>query len=103
MAALALTLAGTASAAVKRGAFTGSVAQGDYASLSVTVAPKSRCTILVVYKTGASRAKGLGAKSGTTITWRWRVGSNTTPGRWPVTVDCGKAGKLAVQLRVRAS
>jgi hypothetical protein len=93
-------LAAPVGAAVKRVAFTGAVSAGDYASLTVSVAPKSRCTIKVVYDTVTSRAKGLGAKTGTKITWRWRVGTNTHPGRWPVTVDCGKAGKLAVRLRV---
>ena len=96
-------LAAPATAAVKRTAFTSVVPAGDYASLSVQVAPRSRCTIKVVYSTGASRAAGLGAKTGREITWRWRVGSRTKPGRWPVRVDCGKAGKLTVYLRVLAS
>ena len=100
---LSLLLAASAAAAVKRTAFTSVVPAGDDASLTVQVAPTSRCTIKVVYSTGPSRARGLGAKTGGKIIWRWRVGSNTKPGRWPVTVDCGKAGKLTVYLRVRAS
>ena len=100
---LTLALAASANAAVKRTAFTSAVSAGDYASLTVQVAPRSRCTIKVVYSTGASRAAGLSAKIGGKITWRWRVGSRTKPGRYPVTVDCGKAGKLIVYLRVRAS
>jgi hypothetical protein len=93
----------SAAAAVKRTAFTSGVPAGEYASLTVQVTPRSRCTIQVVYSTGPSRAAGLGAKIGGKITWRLRVGSNTKPGRWPVTVDCGKAGKHAAILRVRAS
>jgi hypothetical protein len=100
---LTLALASSATAAVKRTAFTAAVTAGEYASLTVQVTPKSRCTIKVVYSTGPSRAAGLGAKIGGKITWRWRVGSNTKPGRWPVTVDCGKAGKHSAYLRVRAS
>jgi hypothetical protein len=100
--ALFLVAAPPASAAVTKTMFTASVAAGDDATLTVRVAPKARCTITVVYKTGASKAKGLSAKTGAAITWKWRVGSNTTPGRWPVTVDCGKSGKLALRLAVRA-
>jgi hypothetical protein len=102
MGALAvLSGAASAEAAVRKVSFTGSVAPNDFASLSVKVSPRSRCTIKVVYDTTVSHAKGLGAKTGTTITWRWKVGSATHPGRWPVTVDCGKSGKLSVRLRVR--
>lgn len=99
---LTLVLAAPAAAAVKRTAFTPLVSAGDYASLTVQVAPRSRCTIKVVYSSGASRAAGLSAKTGGKIIWRWRVGSRTQAGRWPVTVDCGKAGKHTAYLRVRA-
>jgi len=97
-----LVLVASAGAAVRKVTFTATVSPNDYASLTVTVAPKARCTIKVVYDTVTSKAKGLGAKSGTQITWRWKVGSATHAGRWPVTVDCGKSGKLALRLRVLA-
>jgi hypothetical protein len=100
---MALVLAASAAATVKRVAFTAVVPAGEDASLTVQVAPRSRCTIRVVYATGPSKAAGLRAKIGGKITWRWRVGSNTKPGRWPVTVDCGKAGKHLAYLRVRPS
>jgi hypothetical protein len=96
-----LVLAPTASARVTKAAFTGSVQAGDDATLTVKVAPKARCTIKVVYDTVTSRAKGLTAKTGASITWKWRVGSNTNPGRWPITVDCGRSGKLSLKLQVR--
>jgi hypothetical protein len=67
----------------------------------VAVSPRSRCTIKVVYDTTVSHALGLGPKTGTKITWRWKVGSSTHTGRWPVTVDCGKSGKLSLRLHVR--
>ena len=98
--ALALSLVATANAAVSKQSFTGTVRTGEEAMLTVKVAPRARCTIKVVYDTVTSRAKGLAAKTGSTITWRWRVGTNTNPGRWPVTVDCGKSGKLALRIRV---
>jgi len=99
--AVALTLVAAASAGVRKVSFTASVSPNDYASLTVQVSPKARCTIRVVYDTTVSHARGLGAKTGTKITWRWKVGSSTHAGRWPVTVDCGKSGKLALRLRVR--
>lgn len=101
-AAVALTLAAPASAAVRKVSFTAVVSPNDYATLVVNVSPRARCKIKVVYDTVVSEAKGLGAKTGTRITWRWKVGSNTNPGRWPVSVDCGKSGKLSLRLRVLA-
>ena len=97
---LALVVTASASATVRTVRFTKIVSPNDYASLTVKVAPRARCTIKVVYETTVSRAKGLGAKSGGLITWRWKVGSNTNPGRWPVTVNCGKSGKMLLRLRV---
>lgn len=85
---------------VSKSAFTSKVKAGGYASLTVAVKPKSRCSITVTYSTGESKAKGLNAITGATINWRWRVGSSTKPGKWPVRVTCGKAGKLNLRLRV---
>jgi hypothetical protein len=95
-----LVSAAPASASVKKQAFTASVSAGKYATLTVRVTPKARCTIKVVYKTTVSRARGLSAKSGSRITWRWRVGTKTNSGRWPVTVNCKKSGTLTLRLRV---
>lgn len=97
---LALLVASSADAAVRKDAFTATVAPNDYASLTVNVAPGARCKIKVTYDTVVSKAKGLGPKTGTKITWRWKVGSATHPGRWPVEVDCGRSGTLALRLRV---
>jgi hypothetical protein len=102
-AALALTFAVQASAAVRKVSFTSVVSPNDYASLTVAVSPRARCKITVIYDTVVSQAKGLGPKTGTRITWRWKVGSSTHAGRWPVKVDCGRSGKLSLRLRVRSS
>ena len=72
--------------------FTSVVSRNDYATLKVNVRPRARCTIQVVYSTGPSSAAGLRAKTGGLITWRWKVGSNTKLGRWPVIVNCGTGG-----------
>ena len=72
--------------------FTSVVSRNDYATLKVKVRPRARCTIQVVYSTGPSSPAGLRAKTGGLITWRWKVGSNTKLGRWPVIVNCGIGG-----------
>lgn len=80
--------------------FTPRVAAGSYASLTISVRPRTRCAIEVIYDTVVSSAKGLGPKRGGYITWRWRVATNTHAGRWPVTVRCGKSGLLKLKLSV---
>jgi hypothetical protein len=97
---LALVVVASASATVRKVGFTAVVSPNDYASLTVNVSPRARCTIKVVYDTTVSHARGLGPKTGGRITWRWKVGSSTHAGRWAVTVDCGNSGKLSLRLRV---
>jgi hypothetical protein len=105
-AALALVVVATAPASslrqecdpycpITKVSFTSVVSRNDYATLKVNVRPRARCTIKVVYTTGPSSAAGLRAKIGGLITWRWKVGSNTKLGRWPVIVDCGSSGGSA--------
>ncbi|MFL5806160.1 MAG: hypothetical protein ACJ8CR_31070 [Roseiflexaceae bacterium] len=55
-------------------------------------APSATCTIAVRYKSGPSRAQGLGAKKADAkgdVSWSGMVGTRTTPGAWPVTITCG--------------
>ncbi|HSL63792.1 MAG TPA: hypothetical protein VK874_03965 [Gaiellaceae bacterium] len=92
-----------AAAAIKANAFTRTVSPNDYATLTITVTPRARCTITVIYDTVVSKARGLGPKTGGKITWRWKVGSATHPGTWPVRVNCGRSGKLNTRLRVLPS
>ena len=100
VACLALIGVGSAAARVSTASFTSRVHPGDDASLTVHVSPSARCTIVVVYDTVVSRARGLGAKTGSTVTWHWRVGSSTHAGTWPVVVSCGNSGTLRLRLRV---
>src|SRR5712692_6482832 len=63
------------------------------ATLTISTTPGSNCSIVVRYKSGPSRAKGLipkVASSSGRVSWTWRVGSNTTPGRWPIVVTCDR-------------
>jgi hypothetical protein len=86
---------------VLRVALTTPVRAGSYAELTVRVTPPARCTIQVSYG-AASQQKGLGPKTGGRITWRWKVGSNTRPGRWPIDIRCGTSGSLKLTIRIAA-
>lgn len=78
------------------------VRAGSYAQVAVRVTPRARCTIQVIYDKTVSKDKGLGPKTGGRITWRWKVGSNTRPGRWPIVVRCGASGRLDLKIRISA-
>lgn len=47
---------------------------------------------------GKSTAAGLDDKTAAAngvVAWTWKVGTNTTPGSWPVTVTCHNSGGSA--------
>ena len=59
---------------------------------SVATAPNITCDIVVTYKSGASKAQGLTAKTSDAagaVSWTWTIGGNTTAGTWPIDVTCG--------------
>lgn len=69
----------------------GAVVPGNGASITVQTTPGAQCQIVVRYKSGPSKAKGLEPKTARDdgrVSWHWTVGRNTTPGDWPVTVTC---------------
>ena len=75
---------------------TSPVSPGDDASITIQTAPNASCSITVIYKSGPSRARGLfpqSADSRGRVTWTWRVGTRTTPGRWPIIVTCSAGGR----------
>jgi micrococcal nuclease len=76
---------------------------GSHATLVAAVSRPATCSITVLYKSGSSHARGLTSRkpSGGKVSWTWMVGTNTTPGRWPIYVDCGSAGILRTNLVVR--
>jgi len=76
---------------------------GDYATLTAAVSPARRCSIIVSYKSGPSHAQGLYSKTPRAgrVSWTWKVGTNTTRGRWTITVSCGSAGTLRTSFLVR--
>jgi micrococcal nuclease len=68
------------------------------AAIRIKTAPTAQCRITVMYKSGPSRARGLHPKEGDAtghVEWQWRVGSNTTPGRWPIRIACNKGSDVA--------
>lgn len=77
------------------------------AMIEVMTAPKARCDIAVLYKSGPSRARGLVPRDADPrgrVSWTWRVGSNTTPGQWPIIVTCWRGrdtGELRTEFEVR--
>jgi len=91
---MALAVPTAASASVRLVSLTSPASAGSNATLTVSVSPAATCSITVYYKSGPSSAAGLYPQRGARITWTWRVGSRTTPGRWPIVVSCGKAGTL---------
>jgi hypothetical protein len=68
------------------------VHRGSNATLQVTTTANTSCSIEVDYKSGRSTAAGLVTKNSDgagNVSWTWKVGANTTPGSWPITVTCG--------------
>jgi hypothetical protein len=68
------------------------VYRGGTASVTIQTAARTPCVITVFYRSGPSRAAGLVPKTADgrgRITWSWKVGTRTTPGRWPIRVECG--------------
>ena len=64
---------------------------GTDARLQIDTSPGTACGITVIYKSGSSRAQGLVPKRANDkgrIVWVWRVGTRTTPGTWPIVIEC---------------
>jgi hypothetical protein len=103
--ALVLVLAAptTAEARVRLVRVTSPIDAGSYAHLTASVSPSRTCSISVYYKSGRSHAAGLYPKRpvGGRVSWTWKVGTRTTPGRWPIVVSCGSAGTLRTSFVVR--
>ena len=84
------------SLAIEVVSLTSPIGRGSTAELTVKTAPGALCTITVYYKSGPSEAQGLGdqtAGSSGTVTWRWKVGSRTTPGVWGIVVTAAAGGE----------
>lgn len=76
------------------------VKPGGTAKLKVKTQPGAICFIALCYKSGLSEAKGLIEHSPQKVDqngeylWRWRVGTTTKPGEWPIVVLAYLHGKM---------
>lgn len=99
-----LSVAVEALGTVKRIVLTSPVRAGEYATLTVNVSPRARCTIRVIYNTATESkllpAAGLKPMTGGRITWRWRIPTEARPARTPIEVSCGESGMLRAELLV---
>jgi hypothetical protein len=96
LALLALGLPASAVASVRLKAVTSPVSAGSNATLTVTLSRPATCSITVNYRSGPSHAAGLYPTQSVAgrVSWTWKVGTRTTPGRWTIDVYCGAAGTL---------
>jgi hypothetical protein len=101
--AFSFIVTAAADARVRLLSVTSPIRHGAYATLVAGVSPARRCSITVYYKSGSSTAQGLYPKRPRNgrVSWTWKVGTRTTPGRWPIVVSCGSAGTLRTSFVVR--
>ena len=55
------------------------------------------------YKSGPSKAKGLDPKTSDgngNCSWTWKVGTNTTPGDWKITITVDNVGQVETYFTV---
>ncbi len=79
---------------------TSPVAPGSKATLTAKTLPGAQCTIIVYYLSGPSKASGLNLKNADitgTVSWTWKVGTNTTRGSWRIVVVSSLFGKSVAQ------
>lgn len=109
IAAIAALVAATAASAAYGAATTARLVsltsparRNAHATLVAHVVPARRCSISVLYKSGPSQAQGLNPKRPVhgRVAWTWMVGGNTTLGRWPIRVNCGRSGSFRTSFRV---
>jgi hypothetical protein len=68
---------------------TSPILHGANATIIVRSKAGAHCSITVYYKSGPSKAAGLGPQIAATngrCAWTWKVGTNTTPGTWRIVV-----------------
>lgn len=75
---------------------TSPVKAGSYASVTIRTTPGAYCTITVYYPSGPSTASGLEPKTAGQngiVTWTWKVGTRTTPGRHRIVITASLCGQ----------
>jgi hypothetical protein len=79
---------------------TSPVKRGASATLTAKTAPGVNCTIIVYYKSGPSKASGLGPKTADAegnVSWTWKVGTTTSPGTWGIFVTATLGDQTVTQ------
>lgn len=72
------------------------ITPGQDATLVARTIPRAKCSIMVLYKSGASTAEGLEDKvagADGKVSWTWKVGTRTTSGTWCVVVSAKLDGE----------
>ena len=90
---IASTATGAVTVAIT--SLTSPIGRGSTATVTATTTAGAACSVVVVYKSGPSKASGLGPTTAGTdgaVGWSWTVGSRTTTGSWPVTITCTIGG-----------
>lgn len=80
------------------------VPRGGMGFVAVRTSPNTPCSITVFYRSGPSRATGLEAKTSDgqgRVSWTWKVGTRTTPGTWPIRIECGSDELTRVETEFR--
>jgi hypothetical protein len=91
---------------VNKVSLTGSVSRGGTAKVTIKTDAHADCSIEVTYNSGPSTAAGLGDKTANdsgSVSWSWRVGSNTARGSYPIDIWCSKGERgdnLSLTFRV---
>lgn len=73
---------------------------GQYATLVARTIPRAKCSIIVLYKSGASTAEGLEdilAGADGRVSWTWKVGTRTTSGTWRIVVSAELDGETVCE------
>jgi len=76
---------------------TSPISRGSNATISINTAPNTYCSIIVYYKSGASKAQGLDPKNSDgngNCSWTWKVGTRTTPGDWRIVIKVKNIGQI---------
>ena len=74
--------------------YTNSIEAGSFGSVTIQAAPNTEYSITVNYSSGAAEADGLEPKYSDAngyVTWEWKVGNNTKPGEYSITVTGGRS------------
>lgn len=83
---------------------TETVSAGKTASVTVKGLPNTEYSIVVTYATTVSQAKGLEEKytdENGVVTWSWRVGNQTKPGKYTVEIQ-SRTEKITLYFNVTA-